>query len=457
MVTVALYGLEADDWSALEREVVDLFTALLRVDTTNPPGNETACALVLKDYLAGNGIESALVGELPARQNLVARLDGARRGPSLTFMGHTDVVPADAAEWSVPPFAGVVKDGYVWGCGATDMKNQVAAEAVALARLKRSGADFAGTVKYAATVDEEDGDHCGVRWLCRNEPDTLRAEYLINEGMGGLWLPVDGAKVFLLAAAEKAFAQFRIRTRGRGGHASVPEKEHSAVIDLARAVVALGLYDPPAIVAPLTAQFIDAVVSDADLRARLKDPQTARAAGAELRRLDAEIASLVEPLLGATFTPTMLDAGKAVNVIPTHAEACIDCRILPEMTAADTRELVAAVLDPLGIDWEFEWVDVTTPNASPAPTALSESIARVLRRDVPDAVLAPMCSGSFTDSRWIREHFPDCIAYGFAPFVAESLHAMQGGRDHEPDERIRVEDVTYQALFFERLARDLLA
>jgi len=454
---VALYGLEADDWNALEREVVDLFTALLRVDTTNPPGDETACALILQDYLAGNGIASTLVGATPQRQNLVARLDGARPGPTLTYMGHMDVVPADAAEWSVPPFGGVVKDGYVWGCGATDMKNQVAAEAVALARLKRSGADFAGTVKYAATVDEEVGDHCGVRWLCENEPDTLRSEYLINEGMGGLWLPVGGQKVFLLAAGEKAFAMFRIRTRGRGGHASVPEKERSAVIDLARAVVALGLCDPPAIVSPFTARFVDAVVTDADLRARLKDPQTARAAGAELRRLDAEVAALVEPLLGATFTPTMLDAGKAVNVIPTHAEACVDCRILPEMTAAGTREFVAAVLDPLGIDWEFEWVDVTTTNASPAASALSESIARVLRRDVPDSVVAPMCSGSFTDSRWVREYFPDCIAYGFAPYVAESFHAMQGGRDHEPDERIRVADVTYQALFFERLARDLLA
>jgi len=454
---VALYGLEADDWNALEREVVDLFTALLRVDTTNPPGSETVCALVVQDYLAGNGIHGELVGETSERQNLVARLDGTRSGPTLTLMGHTDVVPADAAEWSVSPFGGLVKDGYVWGCGATDMKNQVAAEAVALARLKRSGADFAGTVKYAATVDEEVGDHCGVRWLCQNEPDTLRSEYLVNEGMGGLWLPVGGHKVFLLAAGEKAFAQFRIRTRGRGGHASVPEKERSAVIDLSRAVIALGLYDPPAIVSPLTARFIDAVVTDADLRARLKDPRTARAAGAELRRLDPEVAALVEPLLGATFTPTMLDAGQAVNVIPTRAEACIDCRILPEMTAAGTRELVAAVLDPLGIDWEFEWVDVTTPNASPAPTALSESIARVLCRHVPDAVLAPMCSGSFTDSRWVREYFPDCIAYGFAPYVAESFHAMQGGRDHEPDERIRVEDVTYQALFFERLARDLLA
>jgi acetylornithine deacetylase/succinyl-diaminopimelate desuccinylase-like protein len=456
-VTVATYGLDEQDWRALETEVVELLTALLRVDTTNPPGNETDAALILRAYLESNGFDCRLTGELPNRQNLVTRLAGARPGPTLALMGHLDVVPADAGEWSVPPFAGVVRDGYVWGCGATDMKNQVAAEAVALARLKRSGADLAGTIKFAATADEEDGEFCGVQWLCEHEPDALRCDYLLNEGMGGLWLPADGHKVFLLAVGEKAFAQFRIRTRGRGGHASVPEKERSAVIDLARAVTTIGLADPPAIVSSTTARFIDVLVPDASLRARLRDPPTARAAGAELRRLDPVVAGLVEPLLGATLTPTVLEAGKAVNVIPTRAEACIDCRILPEMTSDDVREYVASLLDPLGIEWEFEWVDVTTPNASPEPTALSESIARVLRRDVPEAVLAPMCSGSFTDSRWVREAFPDCVAYGFAPFVAESFHAMDGGRDHEPDERILVEDVTYQALFFERLARDLLS
>ena len=114
-------------------------------------------------------------------------------------------------------------------------------------------------------------------------------------------------------------------------------------------------------------------------------------------------------------------------------------------------------LDPLGIEWELEWIDVTEPNASPVPTAPSEAIARVLGRDVPDAVLAPICSASFTDSRWVRESFPECVAYGFAPYVEESFHAMHGGRDHQPDERVLVEDVAYQALFFERLARELLA
>ena len=449
------YGLDGHDWQTLEDEVVELFTALLRIDTTN--GNETEAALVVQAYLAENGIASELDGELPDRQCLVARLDGDRPGRTLTMMGHLDVVPADAGEWSVPPFAGVVKDRYVWGVGTTDMKNQVAAEAVALARLKRSGASFAGTVKFAATADEEVGEFCGVQWLCEHRPEALRADYCLNEGMGGLWLPVDGRKVFLLAVGEKAFAQFRVRTRGRGGHGSVPEKERSAVIDLARAVTALGLADPPAIVSGTTARFIDLLVPDAALAARLKDPATARAAGAELHRLDPVVAGLVEPLFGATLTPTVLDAGTAVNVIPTRAEALIDCRILPEMTHEDVRTYVASVLDPLVIEWEFEWVDVTTPNASPAETPFTESIARVLRRDVPGAVLAPMTSGSFTDSRWVREAFPECIAYGFAPFVAESFHAMNGGRDHEPDERIMVEDVTYQALFFERLVRDLLS
>lgn len=450
------YGLDEREWQDLREEVLDLFTAILRVDTTNPPGNETACAQVLRDYLASSGIQSELVGELPDRQNLVARVKGDRAGPTLLLMGHTDVIPADAAEWSVPPFAGVVKDGYVWGCGATDMKNQVAAEAVAVARLARSGADFAGELAYAATADEEDGEHCGVRWLCRERPELMRCDYLLNEGMGGLWLPIDGRQVWLLAVGEKAFAQFRIRTRGTGGHGSVPEKEHSAVIDLARAVQALGLHDPPALVSSTTARFIDAVVVDPDLRDRLKDPATARAAAPELRAAAPEVAALVEPLLGATFTPTTLHAGQAVNVIPTHAEAQIDCRILPEMTPDDVRRQVAAVLDPLGITWEFEWVDLTEANASAADTPLSGAILRVLRRDFPHATLAPMCAGSFTDSRWVREVFPECVAYGFAPFPGESLPQMDGGRDHAPDERVLVDDVTYQALFFERLAREVL-
>jgi len=454
---VEWYGLSPEEHADLEREVLELFTALLRVDTTNPPGDETACALVLRDYLAANGVAGELVGELPERQNLVAAVEGSRPGPTLLYMGHTDVVPADASEWTVPPFSGTVRDGYVWGCGAVDMKNQVAAEAVAVARLARSGADFAGRLRYAATCDEEDGRHCGVQWLCRHRPDLVRCDYVVNEGMGGLVVPVDGRQVVLLAVGEKAFAQFTVRTRGVGGHGSVPQREQSAVLDLARAVQALGSADPPTVVSATTAAFVDALVTDPALAALLKDPDTARAGVRELRVYSPQIAALVEPLLGATFTPTVLRAGSAVNVIPTRAEAKVDCRILPEISPGDLEATVAAVLDPLGIDWEFEWHDLTDPNASPPDTPLRAAIERVLARDLPGATLAPMVSGSFTDSRWMREAFPGCVAYGFAPFFHEDLFALGGGRDHAPDERIRVDDVVYQALFFERLAREVLA
>jgi acetylornithine deacetylase/succinyl-diaminopimelate desuccinylase-like protein len=412
---------------------------------------------VLKDYLAANGVASELVGELPDRQNLVAVVEGARPGPTLLYMGHTDVVPADASEWAVPPFSGAVKDGYVWGRGTMDMKNQVAAEAVAVARLARSGDDFAGRLRYAATCDEEVRTHCGVLWLCRNRPDLVRCDYSVNEGMGGLVLPIDGRTVMLLTVGEKAFAQFVIRTRGVGGHGSVPQREHSAVLDLARAVQALGAAAPPAIVSPTTARFIDAVVTDEALAALLKDPATARTAAHELRAADPLIAHLVEPLLGATFTPTVLRAGSAVNVIPTRAEARVDCRITPEITPDELKRTVADILDPLGIDWEFEWFDLTDPTASPPDTQLRAAIERVLARDFPGTTLAPTVSGGFNDSRWLREAFPDCVAYGIAPYIHEDFYAMHGDRSHAPDERIRVDDVVYQALFFERLAREVLA
>ena len=257
---MATYGLDERSGSALEREVLELFTALLRVDTTN--GNETDCAHGPAGLPRGERHRRASsTASCPTGRTWWPGWTGDRPGPTLTMMGHLDVVPADAGEWSVPPFAGVVKDGFVWGCGATDMKNQVAAEAVALARLKRSGADFAGTSSTPPRPTRRTASSAACSGCASTSPDALRCDYLLNEGMGGLWLPVDGRKVFLLAVGEKAFAQFRIRTRGRGGHGSVPEKERSAVIDLARAVIALGLADPPAIVSATTARFIDVLVA----------------------------------------------------------------------------------------------------------------------------------------------------------------------------------------------------
>ena len=439
-------------WIGYRDEATELLSALLRLDTTND--NETAAAELLQRYLTAAGVETRLVGELPRRQNLVARLSGSRPGPTLLLLGHTDVVPAEPDEWSVPPFSGLVKDGWVWGRGALDMKNQVAAQAVAVARLARDGHGLAGDLVFVATSDEEVGQHCGARWLVDNEPDLVRCDYLLNEG-GGEFSPLGDGLLYPVTVGEKAYAEFRITTRGQGGHGSVPLHDKNAVEKLARVITALADHEPETIVGPLTAAYIDLLIPEEAVRRRLKDPATARAAIADMHAADDPLAYAVEPLLGLTFSPTVVRAGGgAVNVIPSHAEADIDCRILPEQRPQDVEREVRRAL--AGIDgWEFEWTDVTEGNESPLPTPLSESIERVLTESVPSAKVVGVHLSGFTDSRWFREAFPETVAYGFCPFVDEDTDTM-GDRCHSTDERVSVMDLAYQAYFFERVARDLL-
>ena len=445
-------AIDEQRWTGYRDEAVELLSALLRIDTTND--NETAAAELLQRYLASAGVESRLVGELPRRQNLVARLPGSRPGPTLLLLGHTDVVPAERDEWSVPPFSGLVRDGWVWGRGALDMKNQVAAEAVAVARLARDGDGLGGDVVFVATCDEEVGQHCGAKWLVENEPDLVRCDFLLNEG-GGEFSPIGDGLLYPVTVGEKAYADFRITARGQGGHGSVPLHDKNAVEKLARVITALAEHEMEAFVGPLTAAYIDVLIADDALRTRLKDPASARAAIADMHAAGDPLAYAVEPLLGITFSPTVVRAGSgAVNVIPSHAEVEIDCRILPEQRPEDVeRELRSALA---GIDgWEFEWTDVTLGNESPLPTPLSETIARVLTASVPAAKIVGVHLSGFTDSRWFREAFPEAVAYGFCPFVDEDTDTM-GDRCHSADERVSLMDLAYQAYFFERVARDLL-
>src|SRR3954462_13930466 len=203
--------------TSLRAEVTDLLSRLIQVDTTNPPGNETAAAELLREYLEANGLQCELYARTPERANLVTRIKGTGDGPSLLIMGHTDVVLADPAEWSVPPFSGEVRDGEVWGRGALDMKSQVAASAVAIASLAREGFKPSGDLIFAATADEEVGAGFGLSWLCDEHPDAVRADYCVNEG-GGDRVEIAGIPLYICATAEKMSAPFRLLVRGRSGH-----------------------------------------------------------------------------------------------------------------------------------------------------------------------------------------------------------------------------------------------
>src|ERR671936_2403752 len=189
--------------TTLRQEATELLQALIRVDTTNPPGNETAAAELLRDYLEDAGVACELYAKIPERANLVARIPGRGDGPTLLFLSHTDVVLADASEWNADPFGGELRDGEVWGRGALDMKGQVAANAVAIASLAREGFEPGGDLIFAATADEEVGDDFGLSWLCREHPDAVRADYCVNEGAGDRIDFGGGRGFYLCSTAEK--------------------------------------------------------------------------------------------------------------------------------------------------------------------------------------------------------------------------------------------------------------
>ncbi|MEI6727036.1 MAG: M20/M25/M40 family metallo-hydrolase, partial [Actinomycetes bacterium] len=317
------------------------------------------------------------------------------------------------------------------------------------------GSTFSGTVVYACTADEEEGTVGGARWLVEHRPDLMRCDYVINEG-GGHFLQHAGRPVYILESGEKGTAQFRIVVRGEAGHASVPLRRGNAVVGAARIVEALVAHELPLVVDGSSRELVELLVDDPELRARLRDPDAVRAALAELARRDGRLADMIEPLYGFAFSPTIVHSNSvAVNVYPTRVELCVDCRMLAGHGEEEVEAEVRAALSGVDADWELEWIGVIRGNASPYPTKLSDAIRTVLGRHVRGAELANSHSAGFTDSNWFRSAYPDTVAYNFAPHVEESYDEVTG-RYHNVDERIRVRDLAFQALFAERLALELL-
>ena len=424
-----------------EAETSRLLRELIRIDTTNPPGRETPAAELLAAYLTAAGAECRLLARTPERANLVARIRGRGDGPSLMLLCHTDVVVADPGEWSVPPFEGLVRDGQVWGRGALDMKGQAAASAVALATLAAEGWQGNGDLLLCAVADEEVDVGCGLRWLVEAHPDAVRADYVLNEG-GGHRVEAGGRVLYTVGVGETRYAAFAIETHGRSGHASTPSLADNALTKLAPAIERLARLAPPAPPPAALAGFLRAVGhDDADPR-RLHD---------DWSRADLALASLLEPMLAGTVTPTVIDASRKSTVVPARARLVCDCRLLPGSTDEDLARLVAAALD--GVEHAFEFTEPPVGgSASPAEGPLYDALARLVPELEPGATLAPTLFAGFTDSHWMREAFGS-VAYGFMPNRMDPLLAR--GLMHSADERIPVADLGRAARFFVDVAREV--
>jgi acetylornithine deacetylase/succinyl-diaminopimelate desuccinylase-like protein len=428
---------------------VELLGRLIQANTVNPPGNEAVIQDFLQEDLTGAGFECEQLAAEPGRPNLVARLPGNGDGPTLTFLGHVDTVRADPEEWTFDPWAGDVADGWVRGRGALDMKGQVASEVAAAITLGESGwRPASGELKLVITADEEVGGGLGAFWLCDQHADKVRSDYVVNEG-GGALVRFGESRLYTLSVGEKGIFRMKLRTHGEAGHASLPRIGDNALLKLSGYLAALSEQPPP--------EATD--VGEALLEALLGEPfageEGVRAGLEKLRAEEPLIADyLVEPMLGVTLTPTKSVAGKKANVIPSEAEALIDCRVPPGQGKEDALRQLSALIGEG--DYEVEFSEAEIGSSSPMDSPLADAIREWLESADPGAVIAPTVMPGFSDSNPFRAAFPDAVVYGFCPHREVDL-LEAAPLIHGADERVPVSDVELAARFFYELPQRMLA
>jgi acetylornithine deacetylase/succinyl-diaminopimelate desuccinylase-like protein len=430
----------------LQRETTEVLRRLVRFNTVNPPGNERPAIEYLEAYLQRAGFETELLAADEDRPNLIADLRGPADGPTLTYLGHVDTVLAHPSEWRHDPWSGDVADGFLWGRGALDMKSQVAAEAVAAAALASQGWRPAhGGLKLAFVVDEETGGDVGARWLTTAHRDRVRTDLLLNEG-GGEVFEYHGRRRYGVCCAEKGIFRFTITASGAAGHASLPKTGDNALLKLA----------------PVLQRFSSAGQSfqltagpAALLRGLGEDPQDPASAVEHIAATDPGLLTVIEPMLGVTLTPTMAHASDKINVIPSRAYVKVDCRVPPGLGEASARERIEGVLGDAAQGMEIEFTETVPGNESSIATPLMDAIERWVRANDPGAETVPVILPGFSDSKWFRDAFPDCVAYGFFPQRHMTL-LQSTPLVHSADERIDVRDLGFAACFYADLARELL-
>ncbi len=429
LCTAHLVGAAHGATPAYTPDPVGRLSAYIAVDTTNPPGNESRGAAFFAAIFDAAGIPYRTAESAPGRGNIWARLEGGSE-PAIVLLNHMDVVPPDRRYWTEDPFGGVIKDGYLYGRGALDMKGLAIAQLEAFLALHASGRKLNRDVIFVATADEEAGGSMGAGWLATNHPEIFEGVgYLLNEGGGGR--PYGEQIVFAVGVAEKVPLWLRITARGQSGHGSIPRTE-TAVTRLLRAGSRLAETEFPARVIPATqtalagiAQFQSAEFAPryAAIAEAVNDPEF-------LLKLKA-----MEPghaaLLRNTCSVTRLEASTKVNVIPPEAAMEVDCRLLPDQDPdAFIADLKVLLADPT---LSFEKILSFGAAASPIDTPLYALIETLAKEAFPGSIVIPSVATGFTDSHFFRER--GISSYGASFFVGDEAESR---RVHGNDERIAV-------------------
>jgi len=439
------------DWDKVDSEALDYFRAYLRFDTTNPPSNTAAAIAYLKGILDKEGIATETFESKPGMVTLVARIPGPAGVKPLLLMSHADVVPTVAANWTHHPFDADIKDGYVWARGAIDNKAHGIMALMTMLALKRNHVTLRRGVEMMVNPDEEAGGDNGATWMVNNHWDAIDPAFAFNEGGEGApdWLGIKGT-TFTVAVSEKRVNWLHVTVRGKGGHGSVPKPDNPNLI-LINALHRLLEKQPPIRITKILAEAMESIAalepSPASFQlAHLDQPGVAQAAMAGV------LSSYnVQALMRDTISLTMLNAGIKVNVVPTIAEAGLDCRLLP---GTDADAFMKRLRDLLGPgDFKIEYIQ-RPDDAPPSPTSGEawDAIKRVVASDFENARVVPWMTTGGTDSRVLRAK--GVPAYGFVPVI---LGETELGRIHGDDERLSVDNLNRGVKATYDLTMDLCA
>ena len=414
----------------------EMLQALVRFDTTNPPGNEAECITYLDGLLKSIGQETTLLYKDPNRPNLIARLKGAGSAPPLLLQGHVDVVPTTGQPWTHPPFSGEVIDGSIWGRGTLDMKGGVAMMVAACMKARAEGTTLPGDVLLCVLSDEEVGGDAGAKFLVEEHAELFEGvRYALGE-IGGFSFYFGDKCFYPIQVAEKGVCWMRATMRGQAGHASMP-MPGGAIVALADMLAALGTERLPVHITPAAQLMLeamrDALEDDTkSLMENLLDPEQADAVLDEL----GDTGRFMNALLHNTASPTIIQASSKINVLPAAITVEIDGRLLPGQTAEDMVAEIRALIDD---DIELEVVR-TDPMAADTDMALFDMLAGILREADPDGIPVPMLMPAVTDGRFFSRL--GIQTYGFTPMKLPPDNDFLSSI-HNADERIPVDALDF--------------
>jgi len=421
------------DWDKLLDEATRYLQEYIRINTVNPPGNETEAAKFFKKIFDAESIPCQIHEPSPGRGSILATLKGNGSKRPLLLLSHIDVVPVEEAKWEVPPFEGVIKDGYMYGRGTLDCKSLGIIEMMALLILKREKISLKRDIVFFATADEETGGRWGVGWAMENLPSLKEAEYAFNEG-GHIILNESGTpESYAVSSGQKVIFQLKLKTKGTPGHGSMPHPENPNV-KLIRGLDALIRWETPYQILPMVKEYFNKMAPKQPLYERPLFEDIEKGLGDSTFSTWLTSNPIYNSMLRNTISLTILQGGTKVNVIPSESSASIDCRLIP---GTDKEAFLREVKKRVGDEIEVEIIaESESLPPSPLDTDLYQAIKKSAAENDPDCPVAPFLLPGATDSRFLREK--GIITYDFCPFRLTEKELM---KVHANNERIDLENL----------------